>query len=323
MEGPIASPAAFVTKPLEPELLGLPQACLHPPVKKLYARGNLRLLEKGRRRIAIVGSRRASAQAMRDSRWFAETAASHGVVVVSGLAVGVDAAAHEGALSGAVNDGTRAEARVGAGAGATIAVLAHGLDAIYPPCNRQLAARILCSGGLLLSEYPDATAARPFQFVHRNRIIAALSEAVCVIEAGDKSGSLITALEALELGKDVCAVPGPIHSPLYVGSHRLIRQGAALVTSPEDLLIDLGILRPIRQKKPDPVGQQQDLPGFNDPRMQRVLAVLDWHGQSAEEIARRLGDAVQTVMVGLLLLETHSLARRQPDGDWVRFQVQR
>lgn len=315
MEGPIASPAAFVTKPLDPELLGLPQTCLHPPVKKLYARGNLTLLEQGRRRIAIVGSRRASAQAMRDSRWFAETAASHGVVVVSGLAVGVDAAAHEGALSGALNDG--------ATAGATIAVLAHGLDAIYPPCNRQLAARILRSGGLLLSEYPDTTAARPFQFVHRNRIIAALSEAVCVIEAGDKSGSLITALEALELGKDVCAVPGPIHSPLYVGSHRLIRQGAALVTSPEDLLIDLGILRPIRQKKPDPVGQQQDLPGFTDPCMQRVLAVLDWQGQSAEEIARRLGDAVQTVMVGLLLLETRSLARRQPDGDWVRFQVQR
>lgn len=319
MEGPIASPAAFVTKPLDPELLGLPQTCLHPPVKKLYARGNLTLLEQGRRRIAIVGSRRASAQAMRDSRWFAETAASHGVVVVSGLAVGVDAAAHEGALSGALNDGATAGAR----AGATIAVLAHGLDAIYPPCNRQLAARILRSGGLLLSEYPDTTAARPFQFVHRNRIIAALSEAVCVIEAGDKSGSLITALEALELGKDVCAVPGPIHSPLYVGSHRLIRQGAALVTSPEDLLIDLGILRPIRQKKPDPVGQQQDLPGFIDPCMQRVLAVLDWQGQSAEEIARRLGDAVQTVMVGLLLLETRSLARRQPDGDWVRFQVQR
>jgi DNA processing protein len=319
MEGPIASPAAFVTKPLDPELLGLPQTCLHPPVKKLYARGNLTLLEQGRRRIAIVGSRRASAQAMRDSRWFAETAASHGVVVVSGLAVGVDAAAHEGALSGALNDGATAGAR----AGATIAVLAHGLDAIYPPCNRQLAARILRSGGLLLSEYPDTTAARPFQFVHRNRIIAALSEAVCVIEAGDKSGSLITALEALELGKDVCAVPGPIHSPLYVGSHRLIRQGAALVTSPEDLLIDLGILRPIRQKKPDPVGQQQDLPGFTDPCMQRVLAVLDWQGQSAEEIARRLGDAVQTVMVGLLLLETRSLARRQPDGDWVRFQVQR
>nr|UOZ96294.1 DNA processing protein DprA [Cupriavidus sp.] len=315
MSDPSTSPAAFVTKPLDPELLGVPQACLHPPVKRLYARGNQALLEQRRRRIAIVGSRRASGQAMRDAQWFAETAASHNVIVVSGLAVGVDAAAHEGALQGAM----KATAEVGA----TIAVLAHGLDAIYPPCNRQLAERILCAGGLLLSEYPDTTVARPFQFVHRNRIIAAISEAVCVIEAGDKSGSLITALEALELGKEVCAVPGPIHSPLYVGSHRLIRQGAALVTSPEELLIDLGVLSPKRQKKGEPVGQQQSLPGFNDPRMQRVLTVLDWHGQSAEEIARRLGDAVHTVMVGLLLLETQGLARRLPEGDWVRFQVQR
>lgn len=308
-----ASPAAFITQPLDPALLGVPQACLHPPVRQLYARGNQALLEQGRRRIAIVGSRRASAQAMRDAQWFAETAASHGVIVVSGLAVGVDAAAHEGALKGAPS----------AAVGTTVAVLAHGLDAIYPPCNRQLADRILCSGGLLLSEYPDTTAARPFQFVHRNRIIAAISEAVCVIEAGDKSGSLITALEALELGKEVCAVPGPIHSPLYAGSHRLIRQGAGLVTSPEDLLIDLGILSHRKNKKAGAIGQQQDLPGFNDPRMQRVLTVLDWHGQSAEEIARRLGDAVHTVMVGLLLLETQGLARRLPEGDWVRFQVQR
>ncbi|MBM3375914.1 MAG: DNA-protecting protein DprA [Betaproteobacteria bacterium] len=313
MSHPSASAAAFITQPLDPELIGVPQACLHPPVRHLYARGNQALLEQGRRRIAIVGSRRASAQAMRDAQWFAETAASQGVVVVSGLAVGVDAAAHEGAL----------KAAPAAGSGTTIAVLAHGLDAIYPPCNRQLADRILCSGGLLLSEYPDTTAARPFQFVHRNRIIAAVSEAVCVIEAGDKSGSLITALEALELGKEVCAVPGPIHSPLYVGSHRLIRQGAGLVTCPEDLLIDLGVLSPKKHKKREVFSQQQDLPEFNDPRMQSVLTVLDWHGQSAEEIARRLGEAVHTVMVGLLLLETQGLARRLPEGDWVRFQVQR
>lgn len=300
------SMAVTTTNALDPQALGIPPASLHPPIKRLYARGNLAVLNH--RRIALVGSRRASAQGVRDAHWFAQTAAASGLVVVSGLAVGIDAAAHEGALAAA--------------AGRTIAVLAHGLDDVYPSRNRQLAARILDSDGLLISEYPDATPARPFQFVHRNRIIAALSEVVCVIEAGEKSGALITALEALELGKDVCAMPGPIHSPLYVGSHRLIRQGAALVTCPEEMLIDLGVMLPGRH----PVNtctRQIDLPGLLDPRLHRLLSVLDWQGQAPEAIAQRLGDDPEAVVLSLLLLENQGLARRLADGDWVRFQVQR
>jgi DNA processing protein len=306
MSAPSVSKTATTTTALDPQFLGIPPASLHPPIKRLYARGNLAVLKH--RRIALVGSRRASAQGIRDAHWFAQTAAASGLVVVSGLAVGIDAAAHEGALS--------------ATAGKTIAVLAHGLDDVYPSRNRQLAARVLDADGLLISEYPDATPARPFQFVHRNRIIAALSEVVCVIEAGEKSGAVITALEALELGKDVCAVPGPIHSPLYVGSHRLIRQGAALVTRPEEILVDLGVMLPGQH----PAGtrtRQFDLPGLVDPRLYRLLTALDWHGQAPEAIAQRLGDAPEAVILGLLLLENQGLARRLADGDWVRFQVQR
>lgn len=304
MSTPTVSIAATTTQPVDPQVLGIPPTSIHPPLKRLYVRGNLAILKE--RRIAVVGSRRASAQGLRDAHWFAQTAAASGLVVVSGLAVGIDASAHEGALA--------------APHGKTIAVLAHGLDGVYPSRNRQLAARILDADGLLISEYPDTTPARPFQFVHRNRIIAALSEVVCVIEAGEKSGSLITALEALELGKDVCAVPGPIHSPLYVGSHRLIRQGAALVTCPEDILVDLGVMLP-RQPHEATQSGQYDLPGLVDPRLYRLLSALDWQGQSPEAIGQILGDGPEAVLLGLLLLENQGLARRLADGDWVRFQV--
>lgn len=271
---------------------------LHPPLSRLFYRGNLHLLE--RRRIAIVGSRRASAQGLQDAREFARATARAGLVVVSGLAVGIDAAAHEGAL--AEPDGL------------TIAVLAHGLDQVYPARHRLLAERIVSAGGLLLSEYPDTTPARPFQFVHRNRIIAALSDAVCVIEAGARSGSLITALTALEIGKEVCALPGSVHSPLYTGSHQLIQQGAGLVTCPEELLMTLGILA-LTPSRAEHRAEQRS----HDPRIQRLLSVLDWTGQSTGQLAQLLGQSPPDVMVALLLAENAQLATRLPNGDWVRF----
>lgn len=281
---------------------GIPLASLHPPMRALYGRGDLSLL--GRPCLAIVGSRQASAQGMRDASWFATEAARAGLVIVSGLAVGIDAAAHRGALG--VEDG------------ATIAVLAHGLDQVYPPRHRELATQILSRGGLLLSEYPDSTAARPFQFVHRNRIIAGISRAVCVIEAGHGSGSLITALNALELGRDVFAVPGSVHTPLSAGPHQLIRQGAGLVTTPEELLFDMGIMthKPKREN-PDnhPLSTASE-----DPRVASVLQLLDWRGQSAAVLATQLRWSLQDTLVGLLLAENRGLARRVADGDWVRFQ---
>lgn len=296
---------AYPTECLAPErLIGcdIPIASMHPPLRSLYARGNLSLLQRSC--LAIVGSRRASAQGVQDAFRFANAAAGAGLVVVSGLAVGIDAAAHRGALK--------------APDGATIAVLAHGLDQTYPTRHRVLADQILCEGGLLLSEYPDGTAARPFQFVHRNRIIAGISRAVCVIEAGHGSGSLITALDALELGKDVFAMPGSVHTPLSSGSHQLIRQGAGLVTCPEELLFDMGILSqmPIRQERSErpPTAQTHDT------RVGPVLKVLSWNGQSAAALASRLQWSLQDTLVGLLLAENLRLARRLADGDWVRFQ---
>ncbi len=280
----------------------IPIASMHPPLRGLYARGNLSLLE--RPCLAIVGSRRASAQGVQDALWFATEAAHAGLVIVSGLAVGIDAAAHRGAL--------------GVPGGATIAVLAHGLDQVYPTRHRALSDQILSQGGLLLSEYPDGTAARPFQFVHRNRIIAGVSRAVCVIEAGRGSGSLITALNALELGRDVFAMPGSIHTPLSAGAHQLIRQGAGLVTTPEELLLDMGIMphRPTRQRH----HEKPAAPGCEDPRVAPLLHLLGWNGQSAAALATQLRWSLQDTLVGLLLAENLGLARRLADGDWVRFQ---
>jgi len=282
----------------------IPVATMHPPLRRLYARGNLSLLEQPC--LAIVGSRRASAQGLKDAFWFATEAARVGLVIVSGLAVGIDAAAHRGALS---NPG-----------GATIAVLAHGLDWVYPTRHRALYDQILSQGGLLLSEYPDGTAARPFQFIHRNRIIAAISRAVCVIEAGQGSGSLITALNALELGRDVFALPGSVHTPLSAGAHQLIRQGAGLVTTPEELLLDMGIMRQ-RPRDQKPI-KEAATTEYEDPRVGPVLHLLDWNGQSAAALAAQLQWHLQDTLVGLLLAENLGLARRLADGDWVRFQDQ-
>lgn len=281
---------------------GVPIASMHPPLRVLYGRGNLSLLQKPC--LAIVGSRRASAQGVQDAFWFATEAARAGLVIVSGLAVGIDAAAHRGALS--------------MPEGATIAVLAHGLDQIYPPRHQALSLEILSRGGLLLSEYPDGTPAQPFQFIHRNRIIAGLSRAVCVMEAGHGSGSLITAFNALELGRDVFALPGSIHAPLSAGAHQLIRQGAGLVTSPEDLLLDMGL---VVQKPKHPIQRESALRTVgNDPRVGPVVERLDWNGQSASALATALQWTLQDTLVGLLLAENLGLARRLAHGDWVRFQ---
>jgi DNA processing protein len=169
--------------------------------------------------LAIVGSRRASPQGLQDARAFAKLLGEGGLTIVSGLALGIDGAAHEGAL------GTL---------GRTIAVLAHGLDRIYPPEHRGLGHRI-AQEGLLLSEYPLQTSALKYHFPERNRIISGLSQGVLVVEASVGSGSLITAQHALEQGREVMAIPGSIHSPFSKGCHQLIRQGATLVETVHDV----------------------------------------------------------------------------------------
>jgi len=175
-------------------------------------------------KIAIVGTRKATAEGKKLAKEIAKKLAENGIIIVSGLAMGIDTAAHEGAI---------------AGQGKTIAVLANGLDSIYPSQNENLAKKILESGGALISEYPAGTPSFPNQFLERNRIISGLSVATVIIEAPERSGSLATANWAGQQGREVFVFPGPVNHPNYRGSHKLIRDGARLAASVEDILEDL------------------------------------------------------------------------------------
>lgn len=190
-----------------------------PPL--LYVRGNADLL--GRPALAIVGSRNATAQGVANAEAFARALSESGLVIVSGLALGIDAAAHRGAL---------------AGSGNTIAVLGTGADVVYPARNRALAHDIV-ERGLLVSEFPLGTRPLAGNFPRRNRLISGLTLGCLVVEAAAESGSLITARLASEQGREVFAIPGSIHSPLTKGCHALIKQGAKLVESARDVIEEL------------------------------------------------------------------------------------
>lgn len=205
-----------LTHPAYPEpLRALPDA---PPW--LYVKGDPAWLS--RPMLAMVGSRNATPQGRQDARAFAQTLAGAGLVIVSGLAEGIDAAAHEGGLAG----------------GASVAVVGTGLDRVYPARHRDLA-HALARGGALVSEFPLGTPPRRGHFPRRNRLISGLSLGVVVVEAALESGSLITARLAAEQGREVFALPGSIHSPLSKGCHRLIKEGAKLVDSAADILEEL------------------------------------------------------------------------------------
>ncbi|SDB88192.1 DNA-processing protein DprA [Paraburkholderia lycopersici] len=215
-------------------LLAMPDP---PPL--LYVKGNLGLLHA--RAVAVVGSRNATPQAAEDAARFARTLAASSLTVVSGLALGVDGAAHRGAL----------EER-----GGTVAVIGTGADLVYPAAHHALATQI-AERGALVSEWPLGTPARSANFPQRNRVIAALVEGVVVVEAAQRSGSLITARLANEMGRDVFALPGSIHAPLTRGCHGLIKQGAQLVETPEEVLEALNAGQPAGAA-PAPVTGQRD-----------------------------------------------------------------
>lgn len=193
-----------------------------PPI--LYAHGRLDILT--RPMLAIVGARHATVDGERNAHAFARHLAQKGWCVVSGLASGIDGAAHAGALD------------AGEAGGSTLAVLGTGIDRVYPPAHHPLAHRI-ATHGLLLSEFPLGTPGLPYHFPQRNRLVAALGQGVLVVEAAARSGSLTTARLAGELGREVFAIPGSIHSPLSRGCHALIRQGAKLVESGQDIIEEL------------------------------------------------------------------------------------
>ncbi len=188
----------------------------------LYVKGRVDLLNA--QSLAVVGSRNASAQGLRNAEAFAKSTSDSGLCVVSGMAHGVDAAAHHGGLQGT---------------GSSVAVVGTGLDKVYPAANRELAHR-LAQDGTIISEFPLGTPPLAANFPRRNRIISGLSLGCLVVEASLQSGSLITARMALEQGREVFAIPGSIHSPQSKGCHALIKQGAKLVETAQDILEELG-----------------------------------------------------------------------------------
>ncbi|KQV53611.1 DNA processing protein DprA [Pelomonas sp. Root1217] len=239
-------------------------ATADPPLL-LWLQGRRELL--GTPSIAIVGSRNPTAQGGDNARAFARALARGGYTIVSGLALGVDAAAHEGALDAG---------------GATIAVVGTGLDQVYPRRNEALAARLLAGGGLMVSEYSLGTPVLPANFPRRNRIIAGLAQGCLVVEAAVQSGSLITARQAVEAGREVFAIPGSIHSPQARGCHALIRQGAKLVESAQDVLEELPPLGTVSARSADieetPHEQQAllDAMGFDPVSLDALMARCGW-----------------------------------------------
>jgi DNA processing protein len=249
--------------------------------------------------IAIVGSRNATAQGLANAAAFAENFARAGLTVVSGLALGIDGAAHQGALAGA-SDGTVA----------TVAVVGTGLDRVYPRQHRDLAHRI-ASRGLIVSEYPVGTPPLAQNFPKRNRIIAALTHGTVVVEAAVQSGSLITAKQAAEQGKEVFAIPGSIHAPQSRGCHALIKQGAKLVETGQDVLEELPLLahRSVPAKRSAPVKEQSG---------DAVLDALGFDPLTLDALVARSGIAASQLQARLLELELAGDVSRLPGGLYQR-----
>lgn len=261
-----------------------------PPV--IYVRGQIRWEDQAA--LAIVGTRNPSAYGEKVCQRFAQELVSQGRTVVSGLARGIDGIAHLGALDAG---------------GRTIAVLASGVDFIYPPEHKKLAARIV-EQGALVSEYPPGTPPEPGKFPARNRVISGLSQGVIVVEAGEKSGALITADQALEQGREVFAVPGPITISQSIGPNRLIQQGAKLVTSIEDVLAEAQLILelPVQLKEESSELSQTE---------KLVLSHLNWEPKSADDLVKLTGLPSSEVAISLTMLEIKGMTKTFPGGRFV------
>ena len=264
------------------------------PPALLYAHGRVQLLRQPA--LAIVGSRNASAQGERNAEEFARTLSASGLTIVSGLALGIDAAAHRGGLAGGAS---------------TVAVLGTGIDIVYPTRNAELAAEIARSG-LLLSEFPLGTPAIAHNFPRRNRLISGLARGCLVVEAALASGSLITARCAAEQGRDVFAIPGSIHSPLSKGCHALIKSGAKLVESADDVLAELGGFRPSGYANTAAAGAPQS--------DSALLAVMGHDPVDVDSLCARAGLSAEQVASELLRLELDGRVTALPGGLYQRLE---
>ncbi|AOJ88171.1 DNA processing protein DprA [Burkholderia sp. MSMB0856] len=309
---------------------------LHDPPPLLYVKGRLDLLHA--RGLAVVGSRHATPQGLADATRFSHALSDAGLVIVSGLALGIDGAAHRGGLDG----------RAG-----TVAVIATGADLVYPARHRTLAHEIAARGAIV-SEWPLGTPARAAHFPQRNRLIAALALGALVVEAAPRSGSLITARLANELGRDVFAMPGSIHAPLAQGCHALIRDGAKLTTTPLDVLEEYGLGEPAvhasrtenSRSRPDnggttdivvpcagehiekagsaiPVATPAEIDGTptDNPAEQSVLAALGYGPVTYEWLAEHTGLSDDALHRALLGLELAGRVASMPGGRFARLDA--
>ncbi|HQR61135.1 MAG TPA: DNA-processing protein DprA [Methylophilaceae bacterium] len=257
-----------------------------PPL--MYAKGRIELLSQPS--LAVVGSRNATPQGEKTAEAFSQVLSDNGYCIVSGLALGIDGAAHRGALQGRAS---------------TIAVVGTGLDIVYPARHRQLAHQI-SERGLLISEFPLGTPSMAQNFPRRNRIISGLSQGCLVVEAHLQSGSLITARLAAEQGREVFAIPGSIHSPVAKGCHLLIKQGAKLVESMQDILEELGVAVP---RAEDVALAQADEP---------LLGHMGYDPIGMDELVARSGLTSENLSAMLLILELEGKVACLPGGRYQR-----
>ena len=277
-----------------------------PPLALWVAGERLELLDAPQ--LAIVGSRNASHAGRATAQQFGRYLSTRGLTITSGLATGIDAAGHEGALGGP---------------GGTIAVFGCGIDVIFPRDHAALAERIAASG-LLVSEYGPGVPPAAHQFPERNRIIAGLSLGTLVVEAGRRSGALITARRAGEYGRDTFAIPGSIHNPLARGCHWLIRQGAKLVEEGDDILVELkaqleheDLIEAPREEPPAPEEASEIR---RDPAYAKLLNQLGFEPATIAGLVARSGLTTAELSSMLLLLELEGLVEALPGGRYCRLK---
>ncbi|HTH43511.1 MAG TPA: DNA-processing protein DprA [Oxalicibacterium sp.] len=268
----------------------------------LYVKGRIELLS--RTAIAVVGSRNATVQGMTNAERFSDALSAAGLTVISGMALGIDTAAHLGGLHAIETN---------AAAGSTVAVIGTGADVVYPARNRALAHRI-AEHGCIVSEYALGTPAIAANFPRRNRLISGLARGVLVVEAALQSGSLITARMAAEQGRDVFAIPGSIHSPLSKGCHQLIKQGAKLVEAAQDILEELKYAPVAAQASPSTEVPEDEVPNADEASQDSVLAAMGFDPVSPDALAVRCKLDVQSVQAQLLVLELEGAIELLPGG---------
>lgn len=264
---------------------------IHDPPKKLYAIGQR--LFNDRPRVAIVGARKCTAYGRSIAKELAAELAGAGIDIVSGLALGIDAAAHSGAL---IN-------------GSTIAILGCGIDKVYPLTNKQLYGRVIKTG-TVLSEYPPGTLPLAHNFPARNRIVSGMSIGVIVVEAGNKSGALITADFALEQGREVMAIPGHVKNPASWGCHELIKAGAALVIGAKDVLEILDL------EKTGSAHSKKKL----SPEENAILQSLGFEPAYIDQLALRMGVTPASLAGPLIGLEINGYVRKDIGGSIIRIK---